>query len=94
MAENPVNQELPREEVEQTAAGAKPGINFQDQLGEKQAGKGQASGEHTLQYTLGPKALAKTDIMKTDFTVAEEMHRRTNQSSIDSERNRGGNLVS
>ena len=32
--------------------------------------------------------------MKTDFTVAEEMHRRTNQSSIDSERNRGGNLVS
>ena len=33
-------------------------------------------------------------MMRTDFTVAEEMHRRTNQSSIDSERNRGGNLVS
>ena len=32
--------------------------------------------------------------MKTDFTVAEEMHRRTNQSSIDSERNRAGSLVS
>ena len=94
MAENPVNQELPREEVEQTAAGSKQGINFQDQLGEKQAGKRQISGERTLQYTFGPKALAKTDIMKTDFTVAEEMHRRTNQSSIDSERNKVENLVS
>lgn len=30
--------------------------------------------------------------MKTDFTVAEEMHRRTNQSSIDSERNHAGSL--
>ena len=47
-----------------------------------------------LQYTFGPKALAKTDIMKTDFTVAEEMHRRTNQSSIESEGNRTGTLVS
>ena len=88
-AQGPIRQELGGQTI-----GLGEGSNYEEQRREKHVGKGHRSGEQTLQYTFGPKALAKTDIMKTDFTVAEEMHRRTNQSSIESEGNRTGTLVS